>query len=132
MNEQIPYPYQLIDVRLYEVIIERYRSASSKSREGSANFTINVRQDLMQVKNQVITIRLNLEIKGPSNEDPDFRMQLTLEGLFETDRVIDEIPQRFGMNLLNGHLYLCCGLMPAKLHRISFRVCGKIYQFCQR
>jgi preprotein translocase subunit SecB len=89
------YPFQLLDVRLYEATIKRsspdgFDEADAGSEEQpSLAFTLRVKKQ----ENRLISVFLNIEIKSLDQNRAQLVLDFTLEGVFEAQADFEEIDQ---------------------------------------
>ena len=79
------YPIQLIDVRLYEIFVERVATADDQGdeEEGHSPPLIKIETGFFRDPPRHIVARLTLDIQGPQGDNPHIRMHVSIEGLFE-------------------------------------------------
>jgi len=95
------YPLQLVDVRLYEALIERFEPDESVETEEEAESESEVKTqlalgiDLNVVKrpSRHASVFLGLHIKHPSEQAPELCLVFVLEGLFESQVDLEDIGQ---------------------------------------
>jgi len=96
MDPQTRYPFQLLDVRLYTATIKRLTPKSTTSetteRHIAPFLSINTKIQRQDQHNR-ISVFLNLEIKGLNSDDPEFHLEFTLEGIFETQSAFSDIEE---------------------------------------
>ena len=93
MSEFNVYPFQLLDVRLYEVTIERFKSDEQIEAEGSVQLPLSIDLRLVRESDRRVSAFFTLSTRGPEEQKPEFHIRFTLQGLFETRVDLDEIEQ---------------------------------------
>ncbi len=91
MDENLLYPLQLLDVRLYEADIERIDAEPDQESDvgGPAEEQVPAPRLTVHVgiqrhdETRRASVFLTTEIEGPDPEAPDFRLSVTIEGLFD-------------------------------------------------
>ena len=95
MAELNLYPFQLLDVRLYEATIKRFSSDEfdevDAGSEEQPSLAFNLR--LNKQENRLISVFLNIEIQSLDQDRGKFVLDFTLEGIFEARVDYDEIDQ---------------------------------------
>lgn len=103
MDEQNLYPFQLIDVRLYEAKIDRLELEESEEEvdeaQGDDNPTVMFALKRVNHSDRLLSILLFLDIIGPSELAPEVHLDITLEGLFrlliDFDDIAPELREEF-------------------------------------
>lgn len=90
MGQSTPYPFQLLDVRLYEAVIERLEPDESVEAEDIAQIPIAVNLEVVEHSDRRLSAFLTLDTKGLENE---FRLRFTLQGVFETSVDLKDVEQ---------------------------------------
>lgn len=92
------YPMQLLDVRLYTAMLERPSTEESvagvetEDEQNVVNPFLGINVEVFRpTENNQVSVFLTLEIKGPDPKHPEFRLNFTLEGLFEAQVALDTI-----------------------------------------
>lgn len=100
MESEMLYPMQLLDVRLYDMSLERMTPAEPDASGTSEtdqdtpapSFTINV-DTVRHAEREQVSVFLTIEIKGPDADRPEFDLRFTLEGLFEAQLALAAIEE---------------------------------------
>ena len=117
MSDIQPYLFQLIDVRLYEIHIDRLsfednaespEEAEEKDDERK-EVPLSVKIGVQKHKTNVVSVRLNLEISDIDNRDLDFSFKMTIEGAFESLEEFDNIPPEVWSDFKENRLLHCYG-----------------------
>jgi len=99
MNDtSINYPFQLMDVRLHEVHVERFNNendsnSSTEISDEKKAITLNITFKIKKHEKDFVSSYLFVNFSGPLEGNPEFKVEFTLEGLFEVDRDFSEIDQ---------------------------------------
>jgi preprotein translocase subunit SecB len=90
MDELKLYPFQLLDVRLYEIQVERFKDKGPeiKSKEG---IPLLLHTEIKNPSEKRAAYFLTLEFSGPLEGNPEYKIRLTVEGMFETEENIDNL-----------------------------------------
>lgn len=97
MNETLIYPFQLFDVRLYEVNIERLEPEDDKTsdieNEGGVEEgpSLLIGRGMKAHSERELSVFLNCNVRGPDCENPEFVLKITLEGMFEIQVDYDDV-----------------------------------------
>ena len=93
MGELDLYPFQLLDVRLYEATIERFEPDEQAEVEGAAELPLSLDLSLVKHSDRRISAFFTLSTKSPEEQAHGFHIRLTLQGLFESRVDLEEIEQ---------------------------------------
>ncbi len=101
MHEDTIYPFQLFDVRLFEASIKRFAveddnsdaEAESNQPEEDVIIPLSIEARMGQRIDDLISVFLDFDIKGPLKDTVEFQIQFTLEGMFEAKQPLDEIEE---------------------------------------
>lgn len=93
------YPFQLIDVRLLDVHVERFnieKDANSSTEIPDEKTTITLKIDFKVNKREpnYASGLLFLSFSGPLETKPEYKVEFTLESLFEVDQNFSEIDEK--------------------------------------
>ncbi len=90
MNQPNLYPFQLLDVRLFEVEVKRLHGEKpeTKNKEG---IPLWIHTEINNRSDKRLAYLLTIEFLGPQEELPEYKVNLTLEGMFETEENIADI-----------------------------------------
>lgn len=95
MEGIIGYPIQLLDVRLYEVFLERLIVDEPNDNENEAvpipSFAFGSK--LIKHSERMVSVLISFDIDGPSEESPEFNLKFSIEGLFSAQANFDDIDE---------------------------------------
>jgi len=96
----VPFPFQLLDVRLYEVVVERFDSLEEES--GRTPISIGLASLPAENEDEQFRVHLALDASFPVDDEPLCKIHLTVEGIFQP--IVDirtvkpEVIERFKNN----------------------------------
>ena len=99
MSESSLYPFQLMDVRLYEAVIERLETDESeappaaKADGGETQVPLGIELTVQKLEKQEVSVFLSLQFSQLPDREPAFRLCFTLDGLFATYADLDDIEE---------------------------------------
>ena len=96
MDTSTLYPLQLVDVRLYDAIVERLEPSEAHEVDGEASTAaplLQIRVQAIKRSKERACALLTVEIRGPEAANPLFHIKFTLEGLFESRLDLEELPE---------------------------------------
>lgn len=99
MNDtSVSYPFQLMDVRLHDVHVERFNNENdsnspSEIPDEKTAIALNINFKIKKHEKDFVSSFLFVNFSGPLEVNPEFKIEFTLEGLFEVDRDFSEIDQ---------------------------------------
>ncbi len=93
------YPFQLVDVRLFDVHVERFHdekvmASSTEASNEKIVIPLKINFKLEKYENNLVSSFLNLSFSGPLEKTPEYKVEFTLEGVFEADRDFSEIDEK--------------------------------------
>lgn len=91
MEGFVGYPFQLLDVRLYEMSLERFAIEESNDNEDGGLPSFAFGSEMIKHSERSVSIILSFDINGPSDESPEFNLKFAVEGLFSAQTDLDEI-----------------------------------------
>jgi len=96
MDTSTLYPLQLVDVRLYDAVLERLEAADAPETDDEADAAaplLRISVQAVKRSSAQASAFLTVEIRGPVASDPRFHISFTLEGLFEAQLDLDDLSE---------------------------------------
>ena len=94
MHESDPYPYQLLDVRLFEARIDRLEKENPVLEDGESKIQLAYSKSINKdAEKDLISVLLQVVIDGSDQEKTGYHIEFSLEGLFNAIQGDDEVDE---------------------------------------
>lgn len=92
MHEPDPYPYQLLDVRLFEARIDRLENEEPVLEDEKSKIQLAYSKSINKdAEKDLISVLLQVVIDGSDQEKSGYHIEFSLEGLFNSIPKNDEV-----------------------------------------
>jgi preprotein translocase subunit SecB len=129
MKEYSLYPFQFLDVRLFNTNISRFNKQEQENVDENHETPENrelplaIKIETLRQGDRNVTVHLNIDIEGPDSESPQYNINFTLEGMFISEEDLDNIDEKIWEDFENrSALSLLWPYAREYLHNITFRM----------